>query len=62
MRCREGNTASTRPCGKHDLSEGDLAYTTDFRSTYATILERWLGLDPDPIVHGRFEQFDFVAG
>ena len=45
-----------------DLSEGDLAYTTDFRSTYATILERWLGLDPDPIVHGRFEQFDFVAG
>ena len=43
-----------------DLSEGDLAYTTDFRSTYATILDRWLGLDPDPIVHGQFEQFDFV--
>ncbi len=44
-----------------DLSEGDLAYTTDFRSTYATILDRWLGLDPDPIVHGQFEQFGFVA-
>ena len=44
-----------------DLSEGDLAYTTDFRSTYATILDRWLGLDPDPIVHGQFEQFDFVG-
>ena len=44
-----------------DLSEGDMAYTTDFRSTYATILDRWLGLDPDPIVHGQFEQFDFVA-
>ena len=43
-----------------DLSEGDLAYTTDFRSTYATILDRWLGIDPDPIVHGQFEQFDFV--
>ena len=43
-----------------DLSEGDMAYTTDFRSTYATILDRWLGLDPDPIVHGQFEQFDFV--
>ena len=44
-----------------DLSEGDMAYTTDFRCTYATILDRWLGLDPDPIVHGQFEQFDFVA-
>ena len=43
-----------------DLSEGDMAYTTDFRSTYATILDRWLGLDPDPIVHGQFEQFGFV--
>jgi uncharacterized protein (DUF1501 family) len=44
-----------------DLSEGDLAFTTDFRSTYATILDRWLGLDPDPIIHGQFERFDFVA-
>ncbi len=44
-----------------DFSEGDLAYTTDFRSTYATILDRWLGLDPDPIVHGQFEQFGFVG-
>ena len=44
-----------------DLSEGDMAYTTDFRSTYATILDRWLGLDPDPIVHGQFEQFDFIG-
>ena len=29
-----------------DLSEGDMAYTNDFRCTYATILDRWLGLDP----------------
>ena len=28
---------------------------------YDTILDRWLGIDPDPIVHGQFEQFDFVA-
>ena len=44
-----------------DLSEGDMAYTTDFRSTYATILDGWLGVDPDPIVHGQFEQFDLIA-
>ena len=44
-----------------DLSEGDMAYTTDFRTTYATVLNRWLGLDPDPIVHGQFEQFEFIT-
>ena len=44
-----------------DLSEGDMAYTTDFRTTYATVLGRWLGLDPDPIVHGQFEQFEFIT-
>jgi uncharacterized protein (DUF1501 family) len=37
--------------------EGDLHYNNDFRCTYATLLERWLGLDPAPIVNGRFEQF-----
>lgn len=28
-----------------DLQHGDLAYTTDFRSLYATITERWWGLE-----------------
>lgn len=44
-----------------DQSEGDLHFSNDFRSTYATILDKWLGLDPDPIVHGQFEQFDFIS-
>lgn len=44
-----------------DQSEGDLHFTNDFRSTYATILDRWLRLDPDPIVNGQFEQFDFIS-
>ena len=42
--------------------EGDLHFNNDFRSTYSTILERWLGIDADPIVNGRFEQFEFLAG
>ncbi|MDP6063466.1 MAG: DUF1501 domain-containing protein [SAR202 cluster bacterium] len=41
-----------------DLFDGDLQYTNDFRSTYSTVLDHWLGLEPDPIVNGRFEQFD----
>ena len=43
-----------------DQLDGDLHFSNDFRSTYATILDKWLGLDPDPIVNGKFEQFDFI--
>ncbi len=44
-----------------DLEDGgDLRHTVDFRSVYSTILERWLGLEPQPIVNGSFEQLDFL--
>ena len=43
-----------------DQTEGDLRFTTDFRSAYSTILEQWFGLDAVPIVNGTFEQLDFV--
>ena len=42
------------------LMEGDLHYNNDFRGTYATLLERWMGLDSKPIVGGSFEQLDFL--
>jgi uncharacterized protein (DUF1501 family) len=40
--------------------EGDLAFNVDFRSVYATLLERWMHVDPEPIVGGNFEQIDLV--
>jgi uncharacterized protein (DUF1501 family) len=33
---------------------GNLAFTTDFRSIYATVLERWLGRPSDKILAGTF--------
>ena len=45
---------------EEDQLDGDLHFNNDFRSTYSTILDKWLGLDPDPIANGRFEQFDFI--
>jgi uncharacterized protein (DUF1501 family) len=39
---------------------GNLRYNYDFRGLYATILERWLGLDGKAIVGGSFEQLSFV--
>ena len=42
------------------LVEGDLEYNNDFRGTYATLIERWMGLDSKPIVGGSFEQRGFL--
>lgn len=42
------------------LDEGDLQWNNDFRCTYATLLERWMGLDANAILGGTYEQFDFI--
>ncbi len=46
---------------EEDLLDGDLRFQVDFRSVYGTIVERWLGLDSQPIVGGNFEKLDFVS-
>ena len=43
-----------------DLVEGDLAFNTDFRGVYGTLVEQWLGLDAQPVVGGSFERPAFV--
>ena len=42
------------------LLEGDLHFNNDFRGLYSTLLEKWMGLDAQPIVNGSFEQMDFI--
>ncbi len=42
------------------LLDGDLHYNNDFRGTYATLVDKWLGLDSKPIVGGSFEQLGFL--
>ena len=43
-----------------DLVEGDLAFNTDFRGVYGTLVEQWLRLDAQPVVGGSFEQPAFA--
>lgn len=38
----------------NNLNNGNLAFTTDFRSVYTTVLERWLGRPANQIVGGTF--------
>jgi uncharacterized protein (DUF1501 family) len=42
------------------LDEGDLQWNNDFRGTYATLLEKWMGLDSKAILSGAFEQLAFI--
>jgi uncharacterized protein (DUF1501 family) len=42
------------------LDNGDLKYGIDFRSVYATILDRWLSADSKDVLRGSFEYVPFV--
>jgi uncharacterized protein (DUF1501 family) len=39
---------------------GNLAFAVDFRSVYATVLERWWGVSSKDILQARFEALDMV--
>jgi uncharacterized protein (DUF1501 family) len=43
-----------------DLTDGDLKHAVDFRSVYATVLDRWLGADPAKILGHSFERIGFI--
>ena len=34
----------------------DMRHTIDFRSIYSTLLQQWMGMEPQEIVGGEFEQ------
>jgi uncharacterized protein (DUF1501 family) len=41
-----------------NLGEGDLVYNTDFRSVYATLLDRWLGCPSETTLGQKFQAID----
>ena len=44
-----------------DLDEnGDLKYSVDFRTIYATILSKWLGVDDNQILGDSFSKLNFI--
>jgi uncharacterized protein (DUF1501 family) len=43
------------------LDNGSLIFTTDFRSVYATVLEKWLGAPSSPILGSQFDILPFLA-
>ena len=43
-----------------DLSDGDLKYNVDFKSVYATVLNKWLGANNELVLGKKFGYLDFV--
>jgi len=43
-----------------DLDNGDLKYTVDFKSVYATLLKKWLGADDRIILGRQYEHLSFI--
>lgn len=43
-----------------DLDEGDLKYKVDFKSVYATVLNKWLGADDTAILKQRHPHLSFL--
>jgi uncharacterized protein (DUF1501 family) len=43
-----------------DLHDGDLKFSTDFRSVYATALERWLGVPSEVVLGKKYPLLPFV--
>lgn len=40
------------------LADGNLVHSTDFRQVYAAVLDKWLGVDPKPILGEKFKPAD----
>lgn len=44
-----------------ELNRGDIVHTVDYRSVYATLLEKHLGVDSRPVLRGSFEPLEFLG-
>lgn len=55
----KGGLYGTQP-SLTDLTDGDLKHVVDFRSVYATVLDRWLGADPAKILGHSFDRLGFI--
>jgi uncharacterized protein (DUF1501 family) len=51
--------------GKHpsltDLDDGDLKMTTDFRSVYGTVIEKWFKAEQEKVLDAKYPVFEFLS-
>jgi len=42
------------------VDNGNLSFTTDFRSVYSTLIERWLGVPSEALLGKKWDQLGFI--
>ena len=42
------------------MDNGNLSFTTDFRSVYSTLIERWLGVPSEALLGKKWDQLGFI--
>jgi len=55
----KGGLAGTYPA-LDKLGDGDLIHTVDFRSVYATIMDKWLECPSQKLLGEKFESLDLL--
>lgn len=59
-----GRRARGGVIGKHpsltELDDGDLVHTTDFRSVYASVIEKWFGADANKVLGAKYPLLSIV--
>lgn len=50
-----------KPPSLTELDAGDLVHTTDFRSVYATVIERWFATRHEAVLGARYPLLDFLG-
>ena len=56
----KGGLYGLRPALDRLDGNGNLPFAVDFRDIYATILERWWGMNHTAALRGRFKSMDFI--
>lgn len=50
-----------QPANLADLEDGDIKHTVDFRSVYATLLKKWLNIEPSVILGRELPILDYLV-
>jgi uncharacterized protein (DUF1501 family) len=44
-----------------ELDDGDLVFTTDFRSVYGEVVERWFDVEQSTVLGDRYPKLGFLG-
>ena len=56
----QGGLYGEQPSHTQLIQRGNLEFTTDFRSIYSTIIDRWFGVPSEALLGQQWANLDFI--